>query len=66
MHTVILIVNLQVVDPPEMTGAGSGIRSIVQEVEFIKEEFRIVYKEYKGDYLKYACKQEELNNRMKV
>ena len=42
------------------------MRSIVQEVEMIGDENRLINKDFLNDQEKYAHKREELNNRMKV
>ncbi|XP_071525354.1 uncharacterized protein Sse isoform X6 [Panulirus ornatus] len=42
-----------------------GLRGIVQEVELIKEENKIINKDYRDQQQKYFTKREELNNRLK-
>ncbi|XP_045623802.1 separin isoform X2 [Procambarus clarkii] len=42
-----------------------GVRGIRQEVELIKEENKIISKDYRDQQQKYFTKREELNNRLK-
>ncbi|XP_064089627.1 separin-like [Macrobrachium nipponense] len=54
-------ITFQTVSTPQK----DGVRGIVQEVEIIKEENKIINKDYRGQHEKYWKKREELDNRMK-
>ncbi|KAK8750733.1 hypothetical protein OTU49_014978 [Cherax quadricarinatus] len=55
------VVTVQAVAAPK----DKGVRGIRQEVELIKEENKIINKDYRDQQQKYFTKREELNNRLK-
>ncbi|CAL4079627.1 unnamed protein product [Meganyctiphanes norvegica] len=54
-------VTVQYVDPPK----NEGVRSIIQEIESIKESNRNINQEWKDQQEKYVNKREEVNDRLK-
>lgn len=43
-----------------------GVRGILEEVELIKEENKLINRDFRKQVQKYHAKREELNNRLKV
>lgn len=43
-----------------------GVRGILEEIELIKEENKLINRDFRKQVQKYHAKREELNNRLKV